>query len=204
MSDFNIVEQKTVQGVEWRGSITVNIDGQEAELSVRQLRDPEFREVMGKIDRDELAQLRDSVPDGMWEEYRELQNKEERTEEETARMQEIADELEGDGQSLFDVLSDDTFDGLALAAKYGVEPDDEDLIRKFSDPEYVARVEKEYGINAKQPADIYDAVKDDIVWVIDNSTDFLSFTIGMQVLLETVGDSKNSENTLHQTTGLNS
>lgn len=203
MSDFGKIEQKTVQGVEWRGTISVVIDGEDAELSVRQLVEPEFREVMSYIDTDELKNLRGNIDDDMWDEYQELQQTEERTEEQNDRLAEITEELESDTGNIFDTLSDETFKGLSLAAKYGVEPDDADLAERFRDPEYVARVEKEYGIDVRTPDDLYKPLKDDIAWVFDNNTDFLSFTVGIQVLLETGGDEKNSSDSLHRTTGLN-
>jgi hypothetical protein len=188
MSDLDSVTQKVKEGINWRGDIRVEIDEEEHELSVRQLRDPEFREVMSMIDRDELDELRNDLPDDMMEEYRELQTKEELEGEEEERLEAIRDDLEESTANLFDVLSEDTFEGIRQAGKYAVEPDEDDMQTAFR--ERAAEIEREYGIKVQTPEDVEPALQDDIEAMIDNATGLVSFTIGMQALVETVGESE--------------
>lgn len=191
MSDFHRLKKKTQEGKEWRGSITVEQDGEPMELQVRQLTSPELEEVLRLINRDELKELRELVPEDVRDEYQELQEAEELSDAEEARLSEIQEEMDETmgGRTLFDVLSDDTFEGIRRCAIYAVEPDEEDLQREFR--ENAGAIEEEYGIPVRTPEDVYPAVKDQLEDMIRSSTDFLGFIIGIQALMETLGDEKN-------------
>jgi len=186
MSDLNTVRQKVSEGADWRGTIRVNIGNTEHELTVRQLKDPEFFEVMSMIDRDELQELRDSLPQDTMEEYKELQSADELTDEERERFNELEEELEENSVNMFEVLSQTTFEGIRKCAKYAVEPDDEDIREAFMNR--ASEIESEYGHKVQVADDVLPALQDDIDAMIDNSTKFTSFTIGIQSLVQTVGD----------------
>jgi hypothetical protein len=193
MSDLNAVRQKVQEGADWRGEINVSIDGDELQLTVRQLKDPEFFEVMSLIDRDELQELRSTLPSDKMDEYQDLQETEELDDEEADRLNELKEELESSDIDMFDVLSQETFEGIRKCAKYAVEPDDEDIREAFM--ERAADIEREYGVKVQEPADVMPALQDDIEHMIDNSTKLTSFTIGIQALVQTVGESEgNLEN----------
>lgn len=189
MSDLNELKQKTKEGKEWRGTIRVTIDGDEKELTIRQLVDPELEEVMGLIDREELQALREDMPQDLMEEYKELQREEELGDEEQARFEELEETLQEQSPNIFDVLSSDTFEGIRQCAKYAVEPDEEDLQEAFMSR--ASEIEMEYGVKVQEPEDVKPALQDDIEFMIENSTNFTSFTIGIQALVETVGDEGN-------------
>lgn len=189
MSDLSEVKQKAKEGIEWRGTIRVNIDDEEHELTVRQLRDPELTEVMDLINRDELQDLRGQLPDDVMEEYQDLQEKEELDEEESERLAELEEKLEEESGDVFEVLSKQTLDGLRLCAKYAIEPDEEDLRTAFR--ERASEIEKEYGVRVEKPEDVRPALQDDIDFMVDNATNFASFTMGVQCLVETAGDKGN-------------
>lgn len=193
MSDLHSVREKVSEGADWRGTISVEIDGEEYDLTVRQLRDPEFYEVMSMVDRSELQEMQEELPDDKMDEYQELQSMEERSEEEEERMEELQSELENSDADFFTVLSEDTFEGIRQAAKYAVVPDEEDLQEVFQNR--ARAVEQEYGVKVQTPEDVRPAVEDEIESMLDESTDFVSFVIGMKALLESVGeDEGNSEN----------
>jgi hypothetical protein len=189
MSDLAKARKKVQEGADWRGTIRVTIDDEEHELTVRQLKDPEFFEVMSLIDREELENLRSDLPEGKMERYRELASEEELDEDEEAELEELEEELRGATSSMFDALSQETFEGIRRCAKYAVEPDEEDLRELFVDE--ASRIEKEYGIKVEKPEDVRPAAQDAIDELIDNAVDFVSFTIGIQALVETVGDEGN-------------
>lgn len=186
MSDLNQLRQKVEEGAEWRGSIRVTIGGEEMELTVRQLKDHEFFEVMSHIDRDELQQLRSEMPGDLMDEYQELQRKEELDDEEQERFEELEERLEDESVDLFEVLSEETFLGIQKCAKYAVEPDDEDRRQAFT--ERAPEIEREYGVKVSTPEDVEPALQDDIENLIENATNFTSFTIGIQALVESVGE----------------
>ena len=127
MSDLFEVREKTERGAQWRGTISVTIDDEQKELTVRQLRDPEFWEVMSSIDTDEFENLQTELPEETMDEYEELQNKDSLTEDERERLDDLQEEVENADVNIFDVLSRDTYEGLKQAAKYGVEPDEADV-----------------------------------------------------------------------------
>lgn len=189
MSDLGAVKQKLKEGREWRGTINVEIDDEELSLTVRQLVDPELEEVLGLIDRDELKDLRSDYPDDLMDELKELQRADDLDEEESERLSELQEEMEDYDVDMFNVLSQDTFKGIRKAAIYGVEPSDEDLREALA--ERAHEIEREYGVQVREPEDVKPALQEEWEENVKNATDFLSFQIGMQVLVETVGDEGN-------------
>lgn len=184
MSDLSVAKQKLKSGADWRGTISVDIDGESVELTVRQLRDPEFEEVMGMISRDELKELREQYPSAKMEELRELRHADELTDEEADRKEELEAEMEDVDVDIFDILSTETFQGIRQAAIYGVEPDDEDKQDAFKNRAH--EIEREYGIKVQTVDDVTEALQDEWEEHIRNATNFTSFQIGMRVLTETV------------------
>lgn len=190
MSDLSTVKNKVREGKEWRGTITVSLDEEEtAELTVRQLVDPEFEEVMDLIDKDELRSLREDLPEDLMDEYHELQDMEELDEEQEERLVEIQGIIEEETPDLFDALSSSTFEGIRLAAKYAVEPDEEDLREAFV--ERAAEIEEEYGVKVQTPDDVRPALQDEWEETVDSSVNFIAFTIGMEALIATAEDEGN-------------
>lgn len=192
MSDIHKLRQKVTQGNQWRGTIRVMLDDEEVELTVRQLQDEEFFEVMSMIDQEELEALRGDLPDDELERYYDLQDKEEElTEEEQEEFSELEELLNEQSANLFTTLSHKTFSGIILCAKYSVEPDEDDLRSALMDDDWVHEKEEQGYGPIKTPEDCYEPMKDEIGDLIDSATDFTSFNIGLMALIETVGDSKN-------------
>lgn len=188
MSDLNKVDQKLKEGADWRGTIRVSIADDEYELTVRQLRDPEFSEVMRKIDRDELQQLRSELPSDAMETMRELRQKDELTDEESEELAAAQREMNEAEVDIFEIISPSTFEGIRLCAKYCVEPDKDDMVQALE--ERAHEIEREYNIKVQVPEDTKVALQDDIDEMIDNATRMASFTIGIQALVETIGESE--------------
>jgi len=188
MSDLFEVRNKTESGADWRGEIDVVVDDEHHELTVRQLVDPEFWEVMSLVDTDELDELQSELPEDLMEEYDELQSKDNLSGEERERLEELQSEVESADINIFDTLSKDTFDGLVTAAKYGVEPDAEDV--RYALANFTDDIDQLYGGTSNEDAEEY--VNDHIIGpMIDNSTDFTSFAIGIKVLGATLDDEGN-------------
>lgn len=191
MSDLFEARRKTEDAANWRGTINVHLrdeDEDPTQLTVRQLFDPEFWEVMSKIDTDELAELQADLPEDKMEEFRELQNADTLSDEEEDRLEELQREVEEQDINIFDVLSYETYLGLKQAAKYGVVPDEEDIRRALT--EHVNEIEEEYGGKEHKHAEAW--VNDNVVSpMIERSTNLASFAIGVKALGETLGDSGN-------------
>jgi len=189
MSGLATAKKKLKEGADWRGYITVDIDDEPVELCVRQLRDPELEEIMGLLEREELDELRDQYPDDVRDELDDLRDKDELTDEEEERRSELQAQMEEVDVDVFSVLSDDTFEAVRKAAVYGVEPDEDDMAEAMR--ERAHEIEREYGIQVKQPEDTREALQDEWEAHIYNATEFVSFEVGMMVLTETVGDEGN-------------
>jgi hypothetical protein len=190
MSDLFEVRQKVEEGANWRGTITVTIDGEQKDLTVRQLRDPEFWDVMSDIDTDELQKLQSDLPDEKMEEYRELQNADDLSEGEEDRLESLQREIEEEDVDLFDALSKETYDGIKQAAKYGVEPDPTDVQTALA--QHTGEINDKYGGTSDEDARQY--VNEHVIGpMIERSTNFTSFAIGVKALGETLGDEGNSE-----------
>lgn len=189
MSDLFEAREKTEKGASWRGSINVSIDGEQHDLTVRQLRDPEFWEVMSQVNTDELEELQADLPEEKMEEFRELQNKgDELTDDEADRLDELQREVEEEDINLFEVLSFETYRGLQTAAKYGVEPDEDDI--QYAMTNHADEIESDYGGLSRKNA--VDYCNDHVIApLIERSTDFTSFAMGVKCLGETLGDSGN-------------
>jgi hypothetical protein len=122
------------------------------------------------------------------EELQDLQRKDDLTEDERERLEELQQEVEENGLNLFDSISKETFDGIKQCAKYGVEPDTEDIrdaLTRFTDD-----IESQYGGTSQDDARQY--LNDHVIApMIEQSTDFTSFAIGVRVLSETLEDEGN-------------
>ncbi|WP_226041169.1 hypothetical protein [Natrinema sp. DC36] len=191
MSDLFKTREKVEKGAEWRGNITISIDDEQQNLCVRQLRDTEFWEVMSLVDTDELEELQDSLPEEKMEDFRELRDSEELTDEEQSRLDSLQDELEDGEVNMFEIISSDTFKGIQKAAKYGVEPDNDD--KREALIEFGDKIEEQYGRTTQEEAAKY--INNQVIHpMIDRATGFASFSIGIKCLTESIGDTGNLEN----------
>lgn len=188
MSDIFEVRKKAEEGASWRGEINVAIDGEQHELTVRQLRDPEFWEVMSMVDTDELKELQGEVPEEKMEEFRDLQQADDLDDDEEERLEKLQNEIEEEDIDLFEALSYETYQGIKKCAVYGVEPDESDIQRALS--EHAGEIEDSYGGLSRENAEEY--LNDHMIRpMMDDFTDFTSFTIGVKVFGETLDDSGN-------------
>jgi hypothetical protein len=192
MSDLFDVRGKTEEGKAWRGEITVPMDGESKELTVRQLVDTEFWEVGSYIDFDELENLEDvdDLDEEKVDELRELSEKSDLTDEESDRLQELNEQLDTEF-NIFDAISMDTFIGIKKTAKYCVEPDQNDIVQTMNN--HAAEIEADYGTASQENAE--DWLNENVIYpMIEDSTDLTSFMIGMKALEATLESEGNSEN----------
>lgn len=189
MSDLFEARRKTEDAANWRGTINVSIDGDGTEnLTVRQLYDPEFWEVMSQIDTDELEELQADLPEDKMERFRELQNADELSDEEDEELADLQAEVEEEDLNIFEVLSFETYQGIKTAAKYGVVPDEADIRTALAD--HTDEIAEQYGGTSHEDAEQF--VNDHVVHpMIEESTNLASFAIGVKALGETLGDSGN-------------
>jgi len=189
MSDLFPLREKTEKGKEWRGEIIVPDGGDTRTLTVRQLVDTEYWEVMTYINLDELKNLSESddVDEDKLSELQSLANQDELSDSEAERMQQLESEIDAN-LNIFDSVSMDTFKGIKKTAKYCVEPDQNDIVQAMNN--HAATIEDEYGAATDENARKW--VNDNVIDpMIEDSTDLLSFMVGMKALqatLETAGN----------------
>lgn len=199
MTDYFESRKKLVQGENWRGEITVTVDGDEYSWTSRQLNDEEFFEVISDIDRDAIGEYRDEIDQDKLQEYRELQDVEDPDEDEQERLEELRNELEDESTDILDAIDEDTFNALQRAGIYGAVPSEEDvsyLINNFS----LAEVNDQFDTDLEKldRDTAYDVLKEDIKERLRNATRFVSFEVGLQILSNTLdteegeGNSKDS------------
>jgi len=200
-SDYFESRKKLVQGNNWRGEITIEIDGDEYNWTVRQMEDDEYFDVISDIDRDAIQEFRDEVDEDKLEEYRELQDErkelrnkrdgdddnltddeQERLDEVDERVGELREELED--ADILDRIDQETFEAIRRAGRYGVVPGEDDV-------DYVMgltfdRQEELFGRKIQSRDEAETAIKDDMTQVLENATDFVSFEVGLQVLQKTM------------------
>jgi len=186
MSDLAELDQKIQQGKEWRGTIEVELYGEQMELMIRQLLGPEFEEVMKLINRQELKELRDEMPTDAMEAVRDLGGRDDLGEDEEEALSEAREAVAEADVDPMSILSSQTLEGLRTCAQYAVVPDDEDLREAFTDE--APRYEREYGIKVKQPEDLREPLEDEIADQIADAPQMGAINIGMQALVETIGD----------------
>lgn len=189
MSDLFPLREKTEKGKEWRGEITIPDDGDSRTLTVRQLVDTEYWEVMTYIDLDELTSLgeSDDVDEDKLDELQTLANQSELSDADSERMQELESDIDAN-LNIFDSVSMDTFKGIKKTAKYCIEPDQNDIVQAMNN--HAAAIEDTYGAATNENAREW--VNENVIEpMIEDSTDLLSFMIGMKALqatLETEGN----------------
>lgn len=188
MSDLFETRQKVEEGAEWRGEINVDMDGESMTLAVRQMYDPEFWEVMSLVDTDELEALQTELPEEKMEEFKELRDKDDLSEKEETKLSNLQEELEEQEVDMFSILSDDTFEGIRRAAKYGWVPDEHDARDALT--QHGEDIKDEYGKASTEEAKNW-LQENYIEPTVDRATGFTSFAIGIKVLTETIGDTGN-------------
>jgi hypothetical protein len=183
MSDLYGARAKVEKGTDWRGEITVAIDGDKQTLSVRQLNDTEFWDVMENVDIDEIKELQGDFEEDRLERFEELSEKDELTDEEETELENLQAEMEESNVNVFDVLSKSTFEGLKYAAKCAIVPDEEDVRKALV--EDGEEIDDMYGSTDNEAARQY--INDMVITpMIDESTDFSSFSIGVKAFMETL------------------
>jgi len=191
--DYFRSREKLVKGNEWRGEITVTIDDEDYQWTVRQLEDDEYYDVIADIDRKGLRQFREEVDQDRLDRYRELRDKkndleedEELSDEEQEELEELRDEFED--MSILDRIDKRTFNAVRRAGRYGVVPSEEDVnyvMNELTKKE----IGEMFGVTiegALTPDDVYDILKEDMKERLKSSTDFVSFEVGLQVLNSTM------------------
>lgn len=198
MSDLIGFGGKVQQGSEWRGQIDVSIEGETYELTIRQLYDPEMRQVMELLDFEELEALGEQIEDSeLWDRYEELEaiaqdDDAELTDEQAREYEQVQHRLEDEGDMLFDELSGDTYKGLRLCAKFAVVPDREDVSDLLTDEEMINELEDEYDERVRTRDDARRVLNQYYDDMLDRTTGMTSYMVGLQALMEQAEDSGKS------------
>jgi hypothetical protein len=131
---------------------------------------------MHKVDMDEVRSLQNDIPEDVMDEYTDLD-----PDEDAERIAELEEEI--DDVSLFDKLSLETFNGIQQAAKFGVEPDDNDVA--YAQENEAKKLVEKYGSPVTE-ANAREHIQESVIGpMIEDATNFESFAIGMEVITQT-------------------
>lgn len=202
MSGWFQAREKIAEGKNWRGTINAPIGDDVHDLTVRQLRDKEWYKVRRGMNTDGLKELREDLDEEKSDRYRELQGKDELSDDEKEEMKELEDELASTTQELFDALDEDTFDAVVFAAKCALEPSEEDA-REFLEllpqekADIIDHLDRDEASRIRDLEDAKRVLRQDMKEMVDYMTGFSSFSIGMRAIRESTevmrddGDSGN-------------
>lgn len=178
MSDYFATRQKVTAGIEWRGEVSFDYEGETYTWKARQLTDPEFFEILGQLNRDKLEELQDDVDESKMERYRELLDVDDLTEDEKAELERLKQEI-NEEENFLDKIDDDTFEALRQCAKYACEPDKEDIDYAWSNRHELFDLGENEAVTKSS---IQKKLKEDMKETIDDMQNFTSLELGLRCL----------------------
>jgi hypothetical protein len=195
MSDLIKTTQKVKQGTAWRKTITVDYEGDELELVIRQLNDREMSKVLPKIEHvieDLQEKLGDDFNPDEAEEYKKLKSSDDLTDEEKSRLDELEDKQQMSESEFLSVLDEEASEGFTKAAEMGVTYDDED-VSEIMDM-YAGDIQKqrqEFGRQLRTREDAKEYLSKKTEETMKEAQGFIALQAGIEVAFETLGDSGN-------------
>lgn len=196
MSDFLTVRQKLTEGLKWRKTIDVSINGEDYSLAIRQLKDEEFLEIYPRIDLEKIQEIvnedETATKEEDFERLQELRNKEadeELDEDEEQEKAILEEKVEGEEQKLINALDVEAFKAIQEASVYAVVPDGDDIDEVL---QMKSSTQKEmFGKTIRTPEQAKEVLTNDMEDLMKNATDLVSFEVGLQAFLETASEKGN-------------
>lgn len=199
MSDLFAVDSKVQQGLEWRGTVEVEMDGESLELQHRDLDTEEFSHTMDIIGEETFADLQErfgemdgdaelELDESDLNRIDELQSKDELTDEEQAELAEYSDKVGGVDQIMAIVSTPSIVEGCRYAAKLAVVPDDDDIDHVMDMT--LTEQEETFGETAKTRQQARKLAKERVKHIVDNARPRQGFTdivIGLNVVFASTG-----------------
>jgi|APHM01.1.fsa_nt_gi hypothetical protein len=182
-------QRKIEDGVDWRGTVSIDMDDTTVDYTHRMLNESELFRVREAIDTSEVQNTDD---DGINEEARdrliELQQKDNLTDEERDEMRELGQELAGDEDSLSEALGED---GMYLIMEMGqnaIKPSEEYVEWVLSEPPSTQREQLRVDEipNPLRASDVEELLTSKLRDDIDGQPYPIKIQIGMAAFAETL------------------
>lgn len=195
MSDLLALDRKNREGDKWRGTIDVEVDGEEFDIKHRLLYDDEIAhaiDIMGEETFKEVFANADEMDDEDREKVKRVQqltgkNEDELTDEEQVELDELREDetIAGMSEEFFKLMDPDIVGAMQYAAKQGVKADreDGDAVLEMTLEEQQER----FGDTAKGLDDARELAEKSITDRLANrSTKLVSVLVGSQVFFESL------------------
>lgn len=193
MSDLLALDRKNREGDKWRGTIDVEVDGEDFDIKHRLLYDDEIAhaiDIMGEETFKDVFADADEMDDEDREKVQRVQkltSKDELTDEEQAELDELKEDetIAGMSEEFFKLMDPDIVAALQYAAQQGVKADreDGDAVLEMTLEEQQNR----FGDTAKGLDDAMALAEDAITERLANrSTNLISVLVGSQVFFESL------------------
>jgi len=197
MSDTDVppevrAKEKIADGTDWRGSVTITLDGEAVDFCHRLLNETELMRVRNAIDMDALTD--GGGDDGnvgqteAQERLLELQQKGELTDDEETELRELAQEVAGETDEIEDALGEDGYYLLMEMGQNAIEPSEEYVEWVFEQSPSTVRehtgVESVPSTLTKEW--IRDRLRSELRDDLDGQPYPIKIQIGMQALAETM------------------
>ena len=179
--------QKINKGVDWRGTQTVSIDGEEIPLGFRLLEEGEFTRVQSALPLDEMKGDADGDGDLTDDQRRllELQRKDSLTDEEREEFEELSQAVtDGEGGSFEDHLDEEAYDAILWAGKKAMMPtegDIEDILTLPPNQQEVILGES----GSMDSERVEELLKQDMIETTANQPYPIKLTLGINAFFET-------------------
>lgn len=182
MSDALALRQKAIDGKNWRKTITVTVEGDEYELTIRQLTDSEYLPVYKHIKpvQEEISDALegDDLGEEDLERLEELQEKDELSEDEKQELDYLEENVGGGISQVLALLSDEGHEAIKEAGKHAVMPDRGDIqgVMEMSPSEQ----KEEFGDTVRTPEEAKHVLEAELEKMLDESRNLLAFQVGIQ------------------------
>lgn len=184
--DYLTARDKINQGVDWRGTANVPVDGETMQFGHRLLNETEFHDLKRVIPLSELREYKNSDESDAEKRLQELQQKDELSDAEERELEQLQAEVAAMQDDIEDALGEDAYDEIMRAGRRAIMPTEDDVEDIINAPHDVQR--RVLG-EVPQMLDFDTAeelLKEDMVETVSQQPYPIKFTVGMQAFAETV------------------
>lgn len=191
MSEWASLKTKIQDADNWRGECNVPIEDETFTVKIRMLTESERQGLLPRINMSALAEHRENEQSDAEEVIENLQDKDELTDAEEARLQEAQLDLAEQRGDLIEALGEETFAAIREAGRLGITPDAEDVTQVLDEHPQESRERFEHidGVEdvPQDREEAREAIRAEMNHWLERSPYPIQFTVGQRVLRESQG-----------------
>lgn len=175
---------KLQEGIDWRGSTTIEIDGDEIDVTYRQLYDREEAQYREKIDLQPFQKAQKNLDEEERDRLQDLANVDDPTDAEREELENLQSQAGLSDGEMSSITEGESADALIEVAKCGIMPTPDDVDYAWEKPESW-KIEN-YGKAPKQKGEMRKLIKDSMENLLEKSTDRAAILLGLRVYIDTL------------------